>query len=149
MSYKKPNSGNSLFLIEMLFSLLILALACAACIRIFAASEINRQTARELNHIQELVISVGEMTEGWDGEISSVEALFPGGSFSGTTGTYYYNKDWELCDSQDSFYRMELSLNASHQKKTADICIFSNPEKILYQTTFSFPFLLNEKEVDS
>lgn len=149
MLHKKTHSRNSLFLIEMLFSLLILSIACAACVRIFAAAGINRQTARELNHIQELIISVGEMTEGWDGDIASAEALLPGGSFLDGLGTYYYDEKWNSCDKQEAAYRMEISLNVSQQIKTADLCFFSKSGDILYQTTLSFPYFSGDKEVDS
>jgi len=54
------HSKSSLFLMEMILSILILALTCTACIRIFAAAKTQRKEARELNHIQELVTSAGE-----------------------------------------------------------------------------------------
>ena len=49
------HSKSSLFLIEMILSILILALTCTVCVRIFAAAKTQREEARELNHIQELV----------------------------------------------------------------------------------------------
>ena len=63
------HSKSSLFLMEMILSILILALTCTACIRIFAAAKTQRKEARELNHIQELVTSAGETLEGWDGQL--------------------------------------------------------------------------------
>lgn len=148
MQYKKTHSKNSLFLIEMLFSLLILSIACAACIRIFAAAGISRQKARELNDIQELLISAGEMTEGWDGDLASAEALLPGGNFSDGLGTYYYDDKWNICGEQNASYRMELSLSASQQKKTAGLCFFSKSGEVLYQTELSFPYFSGGKEVE-
>lgn len=53
------HSKSSLFLIEMILSILILALTCTICVRIFAAAKTQREEARELNHIQELVTSAG------------------------------------------------------------------------------------------
>ena len=58
------HSKSSLFLIEMILSILILALTCTVCVRIFAAAKTQREEARELNHIQELVTSAGETLEG-------------------------------------------------------------------------------------
>ena len=57
------HSKSSLFLIEMILSILILALTCTVCVRIFAAAKTQREEARELNHIQELVTSAGETLE--------------------------------------------------------------------------------------
>ena len=70
------HSRSSLFLMEMILSILILALTCTACVRIFAAAKTQRQKARELNHIQELVTCAGEVLEGWDGELSSFSQIF-------------------------------------------------------------------------
>lgn len=57
------HSKTSLFLMEMIFVLLFLALSSAACIRIFAAAKNNHIQAQEWRHIQTLTTSVGEMTE--------------------------------------------------------------------------------------
>ena len=70
------HSRSSLFLMEMILSILILALTCTACVRIFAAAKKQRQEARELNHIQELATCAGEALEGWDGELSSFSQIF-------------------------------------------------------------------------
>ena len=70
------HSRSSLFLMEMILSILLLALTCTACVRIFAAAKTQRQKARELNHIQELAACAGEVLEGWDGELSSFSQIF-------------------------------------------------------------------------
>ena len=70
------HSRSSLFLMEMILSILILALTCTACVRIFAAAKTQRQEARELNHTQELATCSGEALEGWDGELSSFSQIF-------------------------------------------------------------------------
>ena len=78
------HSKSSLFLIEMILSILILALTCTVCVRIFAAAKTQREEARELNHIQELVTSAGETLEGWNGQLSSFISIF--GQPSKTSG---------------------------------------------------------------
>ena len=70
------HSRSSLFLMEMILSILILALTCTACVRIFAAAKTQRQEARELNHTQELATCAGEALEGWNGELSSFSQIF-------------------------------------------------------------------------
>lgn len=76
MKKMTAHSKSSLFLMEMILSILILALTCTACVRVLAAAKSQRQKARELNHIQELTTSAGEALEGWDGEISSYVKTF-------------------------------------------------------------------------
>ena len=60
------HSKTSLFLMEMIFVLLFLALSSAACIRIFAAAKNNHIQAQEWRHIQTLTTSVGEILEDSD-----------------------------------------------------------------------------------
>lgn len=48
------HSKSTLFLMEMILSILILSLTCTACVQIFAAARNNREKARQYNHIQEL-----------------------------------------------------------------------------------------------
>lgn len=54
MKNLQTHSRSSLFLMEIILAVLILTLTSTACVQIFAASRIQRQKARELNHIQEL-----------------------------------------------------------------------------------------------
>lgn len=76
MKKMTAHSKSSLFLMEMILSILILALTCTACVRVLAAAKSQRQKAGELNHIQELTTSAGEALEGWDGQISSFIKIF-------------------------------------------------------------------------
>ena len=71
------HSKTSLFLMEMIFVLLFLALSSAACIRIFAAAKNNHIQAQEWRHIQTLTTSVGEILEDSDGTAKSFVSLFP------------------------------------------------------------------------
>ena len=101
------HSKSSLFLIEMILSILILALTCTICVRIFAAAKTQREEARELNHIQELVTSAGETLEGWNGQLSSFISIF--GQPSKTSGAllqYYYDDSWNPCTENSAEYTM-------------------------------------------
>ena len=74
------HSKTSLFLMEMIFVLLFLALSSAACIRIFAAAKNNHIQAQEWRHIQTLTTSVGEILENSDGTASNGTMTVPGNS---------------------------------------------------------------------
>ena len=93
MQKLNKRSGSSLFLMEMILSILILALACTACIRIFAAAGTDRRKARELNHIQTLTVSAGEILEGWTGNPDDFLSLLPGGIAESDKIYYYYDKE--------------------------------------------------------
>lgn len=102
------HSRSSLFLMEMILSILILALTCTACVRIFAAAKTQRQKARELNHIQELATCAGEALEGWDGELSSFSQIFEtvanvsDSEISDSDGTISFDSDSSISSATDA-----------------------------------------------
>ena len=117
------HSKSSLFLIEMILSILILALT------------------RELNHIQELVTSAGETLEGWNGQLSSFISIF--GQPSKTSGAllqYYYDDSWNPCTENSAEYTMTIQPAASETEKTADINFYNSQHDNLYQLSVTFPF---------
>ena len=73
------HSKNSLFLMEMIFVLLFLALSSAACVRIFAAAAGNHVQAVESRQIQAHTVSVSEIMEGSDGSTDSFIQYLCGG----------------------------------------------------------------------
>lgn len=134
------HSKSSLFLMEMILSLLILALTCTACVRIFAVAKSQRIKARELNHIQELTTSAGEVLEGCDGQVSSFSAIF--GDPGNTTDKllqYYYDNNWNTCTESSAKYTMNIQLNTSETEKTADIAFYDAQQNCLYQLSTAFP----------
>lgn len=136
------HSKSSLFLMEMILSILILALTCTACVRIFAAAKTQRQKARELNHIQELTTSAGEALEGWDGQISSFTQIF-GKSDNGEDASllqYHYDSDWKSCTESSAEYTMTIELGTSDTEKTATLNFYDSQQNNLYQLSVAFPF---------
>ena len=80
MKKSQHNSSTSLFLMEMILTLLFLSLCSAACIQIFAAARKNRIQAEQWNQIQALTTSVGEALEGSNGSPKQLLALLPDGT---------------------------------------------------------------------
>lgn len=132
---------TSLFLMEMIFSLLILAIACSAGIQIFAAARRNRQTARELNHIQELTSTVGEILEGCDGKPEAMLSLLPGGELQANTLNYYYDRKWNTCNPENAAYRMHIKLRSGNSEKNAGITFYNMSGEELRRQTIRFPEL--------
>ena len=135
MQKLNKRSGSSLFLMEMILSILILALACTACIRIFAAAGTDRRKARELNHIQTLTASAGEILEGWTGDPDDFLSLFPGGIAESGKIYYYYDKEWTICPEEEARYSLSVQLSTFRGIYTeclnircllADICDHTN-----------------------
>lgn len=149
MKNLQTHSRSSLFLMEIILAVLILALTSTACVQIFAASRIQRQKARELNHIQELTTSVGEILEGWDGEFSSFVKLLPPSpgpaspeDSSAETSReleYFYDSSWNTCEKASSAYTMAVQLAVSDTEKKADLSFSNVAGDILYQLSIAFP----------
>lgn len=143
------HSKSSLFLMEMIFSLLFLALVSAICVRIFAASYQNRRQAREWNHIQELVTSAGEILEGSDGTADAFLTFLPNGEKNEKSLSYYYDKRWNPCARENALYRMTVTLTPSAKEKTAAVAFFrtdagtfaeaSEAGELLYRLDLHFP----------
>lgn len=115
------HSRSSLFLMEMILSILILALTCTACVRIFAAAKTQRQEARELNHTQELATCAGEALEGWDGELSSFSQIFETAAnvsdseISDSDGTISSDSDSSISSATDA--SVDKTKNASKNSR--------------------------------
>lgn len=125
---------------ELILSILILALACTACVRIFAAARIQRMKAREFNHIQELTVSAGEALEGWNGVISSyIRTFAEPADITDNLLLYYYDSDWNTCKETSAQYTMTIQLNASETEKSADINFCNAKQECLYQLSVTFP----------
>lgn len=135
------HSSSSLFLMEMILSILILALTSTACVRIFAAAKMQRQEARELNHIQELTTSAGEALEGWDGQTASFTQIF-GEPVSSEENLlkYCYGRDWNSCAENSAEYILTIQLGTSQTAKTAEINFYDSDQNNLYQLSVTFPF---------
>lgn len=125
------HSRSSLFLIEMLFATFLLIFASTVCIQIFATAKIQRQKARELNHIQELTISACERLEGWNEE-------FPEYATQGSL-QYFFDPDWNPCQQETASYVMTIQLSLSEYTKNADIRFEDASEVLLYELSCAFP----------
>ncbi len=140
MKKLQHNSGSSLFLMEMILVLLFLSLSCAACIQIFAAARSNRLKAEQLNQIQVLTTSVGEVLSGTDGSDDEILALIPDGIKEDSQISWYYDSTWQICPGDDAAYVMTFKPVSSSLKKSGTLTFrqtFDDTE--LYQISLSFP----------
>ena len=147
MKKLQHNSGNSLFLMEMILALLFLSLSCAACIQVFAAARSNRLRAQQLNQIQALTTSMGEALEGTDGSNGQILSLLPNGSRKSADLVWYYDATWQNCEDSESAYEMVFIPATSSQEKSGSLTFYRTTDhKELYQINLSFPAYSEEKE---
>lgn len=133
------HSKTGLFLTEMILSLLILSLAGAACIQVFASAYQSRLKARELNHIQELTTTVGEILEGSGGDTRTILRLLPDGTEENNVLKYYYDSSWQACAPAEACYQMHLTLSVGSGEKAGNLSFYDAAENELYQLSVRFP----------
>lgn len=151
MKQIQSHSKNSLFLMEMIFVLLFLALSSAACIRIFAAAEKNHVHAVESRQIQAHTVSVCEIMEGTDGSPDSFVQYLSGGISDNSSVTWYYDNSWNICDKQEASYQMILELSPSRYEKAGTLSFYrmDTDHTLLHSTKLRFPsarYALKEDE---
>lgn len=148
MKKLQHNSGNSLFLMEMILALLFLSLSCAACIQVFAAARSNRIQTRQLNQIQALTISVGEALEGTDGSKKQLLSLLPNGISQSADLVWYYDDTWQSCTGDEAAYEMIFTPDTSSREKSGTLVFYRiTGHKELYRISLSFPSGTSGKEV--
>lgn len=148
MKKSTVHSRSGLFLMEMILSLLILALTSAVCIQIFAKARIYREEARTWNHIEELTITAGEILEGTDGSPEAFLELMPGGTFSEDQLLYYYDSQWNLCAEEKTVCRFIVRLSGDSKSRQAVLSFKDTRGNTLYEQTIRFPVFGSQKEAD-
>lgn len=141
MKKSTNHSGTELFLMEMILSVFFLAVSFAICIGLFASATADRREAQELNHMQELTLTVGEILEGSDGTAAEVLKFLPGGIGKENALVYYFDKEWKVCEEGVSSYIMSLKLKNPEEsgKKGAQISFEDRAGELLYETEISYP----------
>lgn len=150
MKKTASHSKTGLFLMEMIFALLFLALSSTACIRIFAAAKMNHMQAQEWRQIQMLTTSVGEILEGSDGTAESFVSLLPEGNIQSNTIEWYYDKSWESCSASQASYEMELTLNEETFSRQGTLTFYRCPDHVqIYTIDLTFPVVNTSEEAIS
>ena len=140
MKKSQHNSGSSLFLMEMIMVLLFLALSSTACVHIFAAARTNRFKAEQLNRIQALTTSVGEVLEGTDGSADEILRLIPDGVKEYPDINWYYDNAWKICPRDSAVYVMTFTPDTSSQEKSGTLTFCRTSDNTeLYQISLRFP----------
>lgn len=142
------HSRAGLFLTEMIFSILVLALTSAVCIQLFASARSNQKEARNWNHIEELIISAGEIMEGTDGNPDQFLNLMPEGELSGNNLLYFYDSQWAPCSETNAVWKLTVSLSHASDYKQAVLAFQNTDGTLVHQQTIRFPRLTSKKEAN-
>lgn len=122
----QTHSKSSLFLIEMLFSLLFFSIIAALCIQVFVQSHTLSKKSENLNEAQNLASSLAEVIIASEGDSSSIRTYFPEAVFSEDQIFLYYDSDWNLTSEENSSYVLFTALQQKDFTLSGTISVSEN-----------------------
>jgi len=108
----RSKSKSSLFLMEMIVTILFFSIASAICVRLFAESHILSRQADELNMAVAVSQSFIEVMRGTDGSMDALLEQFPDAErINNDVLEQYYDTDYNECTSEEACYVAEITLS--------------------------------------
>jgi len=106
-------SRSTLFLMELLISILFFSLACSVCVQMFVKSHLLSRESTEMNHSVIWCESFAEAFYGCEANIDEIKTVL-GSKDNGTgpsTVIVFYDDDFNSCDRENATYSVlgELS----------------------------------------
>ena len=108
---KYLKSKTSLFLMELIITILLFAACGAVCVRLFVISYVMTKDTVELNESVSIAQGFAEVMRGSDGDIESVMQQYPD-AIRGGEGFFevFYNSDFETCSFEDAAYVGDVTM---------------------------------------
>lgn len=106
-------SKSSLFLTEMIISILFFSIAAACCIQIFVKAHLIGQQSENLNYAQNLASSMAESLMETEGEKTEILILFPSAKVKNNTISVYYDENWTLCTEENARFLLQATFHKS------------------------------------
>ena len=104
-------SRSSLFLMEMIVTILFFSLASAICVKSFVNAHIIGRETMELNRAVAIASGYAEVMRGTDGDIDSIIAVYPE-AVKGDDSyfTEFFDEDFNPCDADNAVYAGDVTL---------------------------------------
>ena len=108
---KYLKSKTSLFLMELIITILLFAACGAVCVRLFVTSYVMTQDTVELNEAVSIAQGFAEVMRGTDGDIDSVLEHYPD-AVRGGEGFFevFYDDDFEICGYEEASYVSDVTM---------------------------------------
>lgn len=128
----QTHTKSTLLLIEMMVVILLLAVAGALCVQVFAASHAKSVGAEELSRAEELSGGAADVLMGSDeDEKLDLAVYYPQAEKMADGITVYYDEDWQPCEKGASSYRMEITVKEKSGQRQGLIRVLrANGEEI-------------------
>ena len=114
---------SSLFLLELMISILLFSLASAWCIRLFVtARSINREN-EELSRMQNLASGYAEMfLASGDFEAFLEDEGGKKTELDGTMYQFWYDRDWKICGEEEAVVSFEAVITRDGDFEKCSFC---------------------------
>lgn len=120
-------SKTSLFLMELILSVLIFSIAAAVCVRVFMKSYSISNGTRELNMAVTRCTSAAELFYGFSGDLSQIKRELDTNNTSMSEKgklTLFYDNKYEKCSEREAMYYMQLINHREEDILTCDIIMY-------------------------
>ncbi len=104
-------SRSSLFLMEMIVTILFFSLAAAICVRCFVSAHMMGKETYELNHAIAIATGYAEVMRGTNGDINSIQAVYPDSvKVDDSYLMIFYDSSFNPCDPETAVYAGDVTL---------------------------------------
>lgn len=109
---KYLKSKTSLFLMELIITILLFAACGAVCVKLFVTSYVMTKETVELNEAVSVAQGFAEVMRGTNGDIDSVLMHYPD-AVRGDEGFFevFYDEEFEPCGYSDAVYVSDVTMN--------------------------------------
>lgn len=137
------SSKNSLFLMELILSILFFALTAAVCLQLFVKAHVLSQDAIHLNHAVTEAQNFAEVFLAGDGSLKRfpdyfIDQLTPVSCSYDDSGTLcsftlFYDKDWNPSGLSDHTYQITIAYTQKDQPAMRDAAITVSDTEDFYR----------------
>lgn len=133
-------SKSSLFLTEMILSILFFAIAAACCIQIFVKGHQISQHSENLNYAQNLASGMAETVMMAEGNADQILAVFPTAEIADQAVTVYYDHNWEACGSEDYSFVLKATYSKTSDTISGEAIVSGVPNAPEPECIYKLPF---------
>ena len=135
-------SKSSLFLTEMILSVLFFSIAAACCIQIFVQGHLISQKSENLNYAQNLAVSMAETIMTTEGDTTTIHEQFPEARIKDGTVTVFYDKNWEICEATDASFLLKTTFDKTSDTLYGNVIVSeqSNSSNSKKDAIYQLPF---------
>ncbi len=138
---KHPRSKTSLFLMELIITILFFSIASAVCVQFFVKAHTIGEKTRELNYAVAAAQGFAEVMRGTDGSMSSILAIYPDAVQGNETFfEVFYDEDFQPCEPEKAVYVSDVTLlpNGAIQNMEILVVKLSTYEEIYFLTATKY-----------